>query len=147
MDHAYNQPMVEESGTFAERFEKLRGALSYGRLSELIEERTGHRISGQAMHKWVKADGGITLENARVIAEFFGVTPAWLLFGEGPGPQHPDLADIIRGLPDDNPQQVLDFISYKIERAEGVIATDKMADYMKMIEGIRADMDRRKNQP
>jgi transcriptional regulator with XRE-family HTH domain len=137
--------MVENTGTFAERFEKLRNGMSYQALSEAVEAKTGVRISGQAMHKWVSQDGGITLENARAIAMYFDVKPGWLLFGEGEEPTHkPGLEEAISELPDDTPQRVLDFIQYNFERAEGLLASDKLAHYTAMIENIKRDLDARK---
>jgi transcriptional regulator with XRE-family HTH domain len=137
--------MVENTGTFAERFEKLRNGMSYQALSEAVEAKTGVRISGQAMHKWVSQDGGITLENAQAIAAYFNVKPGWLLFGEGEeAAQQPGLEQAIGELPDDTPQRVLDFIQYNFDRAEGLLASDKLAHYTAMIDKIKRDLEARK---
>jgi len=141
--HPYNQLMVEKVETFASRFERLRGDRSYQALSHAIFAKTEIRITPQAMHKWVATDGGITPENLKIVAGFFGVTRGWLLFGEGPGPdQKPDLTELLRALPENHPQQIIDFIEYKFERAENLIASDRLSDYMKMLESIRTDLKR-----
>lgn len=139
--------MVEKQGDFGTRFEELRDGMSYQDLSDAIFARAEVRITPQAMHKWVKQGGGITPDNARVVAEYFGVSPGWLLFGEGPEPQ-PRIRHILEDLPPENSQQSLDFIEYQLGRAGKFIAAEKMAHYMTMIEGIRQDLAKRKgNKP
>lgn len=138
--------MVEKTETFADRFEQLRGERSYEALSDDIAKKTRVRISAQAMHKWATKNGGITLENARAIASYFDVSPAWLLFGDGPGPRY-HLTEAIQDLPEEAQQQVFDFIGYKFERAEGLIASDKLSNYLKMIQRFKDDLDGRKGRP
>jgi transcriptional regulator with XRE-family HTH domain len=55
-----------------------------------------------------------------------------------------ELQEGIQALPEEQAQEVLDFIRYKFERAEGVIASEKAARYVKMIDGMIKDMQRRK---
>ena len=140
---AYTQLMVEKQSDFGSRFEELRGDMSYNDLSAAILERFGARITAQAMHKWVKQGGGITPENARIVADYFGVNPGWLLFGEGPAPE-PRIRHILEDLPPEHSQQSLDFIEYQLSRAGKFIAAEKMASYMTMIESIRQDLAKRK---
>lgn len=144
MPPEYNQPMVENEGSFADRFERLRGDTSYEKLSDAIALKCGVRISAQGMHKWVKQGGGITLENAKVVSEYFGVSPSWLLFGEG---KPSAIEEVIAQLPDDNPQQTIDFIEYKLQRSEHLIASEKLAHYMKMIEDFRQDIAKLRDKP
>jgi len=51
------QPMVDKNKTetFADRFERLRGGMSYGALSEGILRKTGVQISPQALHNGRRA--------------------------------------------------------------------------------------------
>lgn len=135
--------MIENAKTFGERFETLRGPRSYQELSDAIFLKVGQRISPQAMHKWVKQSNGITIDNARLVAEFFEVSPAWLLFGEGEA-KPPPINRIVENLPADNQQQTLDFIEYQISKSEGMIASEKLTDYMAMIQRIREDMEQRR---
>lgn len=136
----YNQLMVEKIETFAERFERLRGNTSYEALATGIELKTKVRISPQALHKWVKG-GGVAVENIRAVANYFGVSPGWLLFGEGAGPDATEhLESALQDLPQESQQQVLDFITYKIERAEGLLANDKLARHMALIESFKRDL-------
>jgi len=134
--------MIENQGDFAERFEKLRGKQTYQELSDAIFQRFNVRITPQAMNKWAKQSGGITPDNARIIAEYFDVTPGWLLFGESAAAK---IEDLVRDLPGDGAQQALDFLEYKTERASEFMAAEKLARYMSMIERIRADLHKRKN--
>lgn len=134
-----NQPMVEKVETFAERFDKLRGGMSYQALSDAIYRKTDLRVSAQGMHKWSKG-GGIEQDKLKLLAEFFGVSEAWLMYGESPAPT---LDEAVGALPDVSRQEVLDFIRYKYSRAEGLIASDIAGDYHAMIDRIRKDMDER----
>lgn len=136
--------MVENEGSFAERFERLRNGVSYEKLSDAIAAKTGVRISPQGMNKWVTRSGGITMENAKAVAEYFSVSPSWLLFGEGKPSTSITLEDVISQLPDDNPQQTIDFIEYKLQRSEHLIASDKIARYMDMIDRFRKDIEQRR---
>lgn len=135
--------MIENAKTFGERFENLRGDRSFQELSDAIQAATGQRISPQAMHKWVKQSNGISLENARLVAEFFDVSPAWLLFGEGE-PKPPPINRIVRDMPAESQQQTIDFIEYQLSKAHGFIAAEKLSDYMTMIDDIRRDMELKK---
>lgn len=134
--------MVENEDSFAARFEALRGARSYQELSDAIADAHDIRISPQAMHKWVHG-GGITPENAKVVALFFGVTPGWLLFGEG-AESVPSVEDAVLELPGDQPQQTIDFLEYQLRRSAPMIAGEKMAKYMAMIDGIRKDLEKKR---
>lgn len=134
--------MVEDQSGFAQRFEALRGGMSYQALSEAIERKTGKRISAQGMHKW-SAGGKIAPKNAEVIAHFFGVSAIWLLYGIGPKSSG-TIDEAIQELPDEAQQQVLDFIEYKFVKSDGLIGGEKLTHYMKMIEGFRRDMEQRK---
>lgn len=128
--------MIENVGTFAARFEQLRGGMSYQTLSDAVHRKSGIRISPQAMHLWSKG-GEISEENLAVLAEFFGVSKAWLRYGEG------DLEDALVQLPEESRQQVFDFIRYKIERADTQIASQSLPDYLAMIDRIKDDMNKR----
>ena len=134
---ANNQPMVEKTETFSDRFEQLRAGMSYQALSDAISRKSGIRISAQAMHKWSKG-GGIEQDKLKLVAEFFGVNEAWLMYGSGPL-----LQQAVGALSENDQQQVLDFIEYKIARTEALVANDRSVDYMKMISRIREDMKRR----
>jgi hypothetical protein len=72
--------------SFAERFETLRVGRSLKALAADIQRETGRRITAQAMHKWLQG-GGVTLEHIDVLARYFRVTRAWLLWGEEPQPE------------------------------------------------------------
>ena len=138
-----NQPMVEKTETFAVRFDRLRGGMSYQALSEAIERKTGVRITPQAMHKWSQG-GDIAKENLKIVAEFFGVTEAHLLYGVGPE-TGTSLEDAVNALPAQARQEVLDFIRYKIERADTRLFTgEQVATYLTMIDRLVVDRTTKK---
>lgn len=53
------------------------------------------------------------------------------------------LGQIIMDLPDDDPQLTLDFVQYRLERGQKLMAKEKFAHYMKMITSIKEDMSQR----
>lgn len=69
--------------SFAARFETLRAGRSLKALAADIQRETGRRITAQAMHKWLQG-GGVTLEHIEILARYFRVTRAWLLWGDEP---------------------------------------------------------------
>lgn len=81
-------------------------------------------------------------------AAFLGVAPEQIR------PDFPELAGIqlnpnsmdslISDLPISDQQQVLDFIEYRVEKSEGLIASEKMSRYVTMIEKLKRDLDERK---
>lgn len=138
--------MVEKIDTFAARFEKLKGPLSYQELSDAIFKKMAVRISPQAMHKWVKEDGGISIDNAKIVAAYFGKRPGWLLFGEGEEQAAgPNVNNLIVDLPEDSGQMTLDLLEFQLERGKGLIASDQVAGYFKMIDSLKKDLEKRKN--
>lgn len=104
-----------------------------------LAEQAG--VSAQAVTKWIQT-GQISRANATEVARILGVSLDALLGGGQSG--RAQIGDAIDSLPEEQQQQVLDFIRYKIERSEDFIASEKAAHYMKMIDRIKADMEGRK---
>lgn len=52
--------------------------------------------------------------------------------------------EMVDAMPANDAQQVLDFITYKFERTEHLMAAEQAARYSKWIERITADLERRK---
>lgn len=61
-------------------------------------------------------------------------------------PEAAKVAKVFDAMPDGPKQETLDFILYKIERSEEFVANDaiKTTNYIKMIEQLRSDLQRRK---
>ena len=81
-------------------------------------------------------------------ARFLNVDVEWLVMGDV-GHERctmigAELSEILNDLPAGPMQQTLDFISYQIDRAEGLLATEKATDYHKMIDKIIQDMKTKK---
>lgn len=53
------------------------------------------------------------------------------------------IGEAVSALPESDRQQVLDFIQYRWERADALVASERAVRYVKMIEGIKADMAKR----
>lgn len=94
----------------------------------------------------IEADVSKTIrsENLFPIARKLNKNAEWLLTGEGHETDYGPLVDSIIDLPDDNPQQSLDFISYRWERSEGIVASDKIAKYTTVIDKMKRDLDKRR---
>ena len=107
-------------------------------------------VSPNAARKWVQGLGMPELDTAIEIAKWAGVNINWLL--QGTGPKRGDkletqalvLNEAVDSLPADDRQMVLDFMRYKIERADGFIAGERLARYLSMIDSIKADMAKKK---
>jgi Tfp pilus assembly protein PilV len=135
------QPMVDKSReeTFADRFERLRGGMSYEALSEAIHRKTGVQISAQALHKWSKG-GKADAANLKAVADFFGVNEAWLSYGTGRDSQL-SLDEVINALPPTEAEKTVDFIKYQLERAATetqLFAEDpaRLTAYLKFIDRL-----------
>lgn len=101
-------------------------------------------VTPGAARKWLLGIGMPELDMAVQIAQAAHVNVLWLLQGAGPkrgeafDTEPGELLDAVQQLPDDDGQQVFDFIRYKIERADGWFASDKLAHYMVMLDRFAA---------
>lgn len=97
-------------------------------------------VSPNAARKWLLGLGMPELELAIRLAHTAHANVLWLLQGVGPkrGEEFDttpgELLDAVQQLPPDDGQQVFDFIRYKIERADGWFASEKLASYMAMLD-------------
>lgn len=102
-------------------------------------------ISGTAVSQWESGETkSVKPEHLFKIARRLGKSAEWLVTGEGTDLPRELLYDALADLPNNNPQQSLDFIQYQIERADGLIASDKIARYVAMIEAFKRDMGTRR---
>jgi len=131
-----NQLMVEKAKGFAKRFEELRAGMSFQALSDAVYRKTGIRVSPQGMHKWAKG-GGADPDKIELMAKYWGVSAAWLAYGVGDPNKTPTLSDAVDALPDDSRREVLDYIQYKITRAEAMMAQEDRSNYVALIEKLR----------
>lgn len=135
------QPMVDKNKTesFAARFERLRGGMSYEALSEAIKRKTGVQISAQAMHKWSRG-GNIDQKNIKPVCEFFGVEESWLMYGTGQESKL-SLDELVNALPEAEREKTVDFIRYQVERSATethLFAEDpaRLTEYLKFIDRL-----------
>ncbi len=130
--------------TLGERIKRCRQA------AKLTQQELGDKAgtSAAAVAQWETGDTkAIKAEYIFKVARALGKSAEWLVTGEGPE-SPPVLDEIVNALPDDDPQQVLDFIEFRFERAEGLVASEKIARYTAMIEDFKRDLDqRRKSAP
>lgn len=61
-----------------------------------------------------------------------------------PAEQSVAAAMAIQSLPDNEQQQVFDFIEYKIRTTDALVAREHAANYLKMIDSLKADMARKR---
>lgn len=96
-------------------------------------------VTAKAARKWLVGEGYPELELAIRIANDAQVHVTWLLQGVGPKRITPSAASAAVGesiaeLPVDDRQQVIDFLRYKFERADGWFAAEKLSRYMDMLD-------------
>lgn len=99
-------------------------------------------VSYQAAKKWLDGDGWPALDKALTICEWGGVNVNWLLQGQGPkrgtniDANRLGVLEAVDALPADDRQQALDFIRYKVEKADGWFAHDQLGRYLVMLDKI-----------
>ena len=76
-------------------------------------------------------------EAARVLNK----SAEWLMTGKGFALPPEGLTDALRELPLNDQQQIFDFIEYRIDKAEGLLASEKAARYLAMIDEFKSDLD------
>jgi len=128
--------------------ETLGDRIRHARLSaNLTQEQLGAvaGISGSAINQLESGETKtMKPENLFKIARKLRKSAEWLVTGEGTQLPREEIYDALADLPDDNHQQALDFIQYRIEKADGMMATEKIARYVAMIEAFKQDLDKRK---
>lgn len=136
--------MTHAIETIGERIRRCREAL------ELTQQQiaTAVGVSAAAVSQWETGDTK-TLKSEYIfkVARALGKSAEWLVTGDGPEQPRTEIYDVIAGLPNSDSQQVIDFIQYRYDRAEGLIASEKLAHYLKMIEDFKQDLARRKGTP
>ena len=131
--------MLRRMETIGERIARLRAAKDITQ-SELA------RLVGVTSSAINQIESGMTkaprAEVMFAIADALDVDARELTFGEKVAMQAWDRAifKIVDELPSEQKQEVLDFTLYKIERAQHLIASDKLAKYLTMIDKIKHDM-------
>ncbi len=111
-----------------------------GRLKLLAAE---FKVSYQAVKKWLEGTSFPSTETIIDIANWAHVNVNWLL--QGVGPKRGEMVDssmlaVIEGIqemPPDDRQQVLDFLGFKFERADGWFASEKLARYMVLLDTLK----------
>ena len=97
-------------------------------------------LTPNAARKWLLGLGMPERDTAIEIANAAHVNVLWLLQGAGPKRGEAfdtapgELLEAVQHLPANEGQQVFDFIRYKIERADGWFAAEKLASYMQMLD-------------
>lgn len=135
---AYMPKTLETTGDRMRRCRKEAG-LTQEQLADLVG------VSTAAVAQWETGDSkSLKPENLFKAARALNKSAEWLATGDGPETPHWQLEDIVQDLPVSDAQQVLDFIEYRFEKAEGLVASEKVARYTKMIESFKRDLDARK---
>jgi len=127
------QPMVTSLGSaISDALERLKKTQFW------LAETVG--VSPQAVTKWIQT-GKINRQNAIEVARVLRISVDTLVGGAQSANEQ--IGQAIEALPDDQQQQVLDFIQYKIERSEAFMTQERAAHYLKTIAKIRSDMAQR----
>lgn len=130
---------------FAMRLDEVCDDLELPRTGRQTAMARRFGVTAGAARKWLLGVGMPELDKAIEIANAARVNVTWLL--QGTGPKRGDevdttpgeLIDAVQRLPDPDGQQVFDFIRYKIERADGWFASERLAHYMAMLDKFAKD--------
>lgn len=113
----------------------------------MLAKRFG--VTQGATKKWLNGEGFPNMDKIVAICEWADVNVNWLVMGTGPKKtggadiKTVVLGEALQALPDQDRQQVMDFIGYKIERADGLFVGERLARYMTMLDAFKADRDKR----
>jgi len=116
--------LISEAGALTTFAEKVEINADY--LSSIVSENGKRNPGDQLMRR---------VENA------FKLHPGSLDF---PEERSVAAAMAIQSLPEEAQQQVFDFIRYKIEGTDVLTARETASNYMKMLDGLKSDIERRR---
>jgi transcriptional regulator with XRE-family HTH domain len=137
---AYMTRAIEHIGDRIRRCRKQAGLTQAE-----IGEAAG--VSQAAVVQWETGETKtLRAEHLLKIALKLKKSPHWLQTGKGEENPQRDIGGAIEALPDNGGQMILDFLQYRFEKAEGFIASDKIAHYLAMIEDFKRDLAARKKQ-
>lgn len=107
----------------------------------------GASISPQAIYGWLKG-GDAKPENLAAFAAVYKVSLPWLRFGQGERTEASligtQLERMLYDLTNEGAQLTLDFLEFQISRPNVQIAEETRASYIAFIEGVRADMAKKR---
>lgn len=116
---------------------------AHGRQSQLAKIL---KVTHGATRKWLTGAGYPDMDKIVQICEWSGTNVNWLVMGVGP--KRTDIIDTktiilgeaIEAMPQDDRQQVLDFIAYKFERSGEFFAGERLARYMTVAVAARKQL-------
>lgn len=97
-------------------------------------------LSNNAISKWKKTEQ-ISRENAIAVSKLLGISLDKLLLAK----QHA-VAEVFEALPEEFQDEHLANLQFQLHKAEKVFGSEKANAYVKMIEGLRADIARRRKE-
>lgn len=110
----------------------------------------GRVIAPQTIYSWLNG-GGADDQTLVDFARVYDVRLPWLRYGDGdqrePTEAERDMARLFAELPPELRRETLDILGYQVQRATALVASERTARYMTMIEKIKADMARLKGAP
>jgi transcriptional regulator with XRE-family HTH domain len=134
---------VDEKGAFAARLNEVCSDMGLpaerGRQTGLAKL---FKLTPNAVRKWLLGEGLPEMEVAIAIAKWGGVNFDWLMTGRGVkhgvnvDTKAIVLGEAIQELPEDERQQTIDFVRYKIERSTAALSAEKIGRYMVMLDAF-----------
>lgn len=130
---------------FAKRLEEIcddMGIPEGGRQTKLASQ---FEVVPNTARKWLLGIGLPELEMCMRIAKWADVNLLWLLQGGGLkkgekiDKEAQALKQLIDEMPGESRQASFDFIGYQLTRADGFIRPDKVSEYMKLLDKLKAN--------
>lgn len=107
-----------------------------GKTQEWLAGEIG--VSINAVSKW-KNTGQISRTHAVAVSQKLGISLDKLLLSK----QHV-IAELFEALPEQFQKEHLDHLEFILHRGQNVFGSDRAASYVKMIEKLKADLERRR---
>lgn len=105
----------------------------------------GIEISVQAIYKWLNG-GDIGEANLEIFCRIYNTTPPWIRYGIRPSDGLTNgqaaAAELLESAPNEPVQTAFDFLGYQL-RQSPMLAQERVARYMALIDRIKADMNKR----
>lgn len=104
-------------------------------------------VTQKGARRWLEGEGLPETKKCIQIATWGSVNFEWLMTGRGPKAMKEAKFWLVEALEDmgQSGQEAINFLKYSIERSQPLIASEKAARYVRMLDSMTADMAKKKS--